>query len=107
MITHTKLVDNGLEAIYEVRMLRDQGFTGSDIFILAHGDDRTERLADVSRANTIGTSEEGVLQTIANLFRTRGEELRGKLEAIGFERSQADYYEAQLDRGKVLVMARS
>ncbi|RUS47801.1 general stress protein [Cohnella sp. AR92] len=106
MQSYTKLVENGLEAFQTVQNLRAQGYEGDDIYVLAHEPDRTERLADAARVNTIGPAEEGVLQTVANFFRNRGDELRGKIEAMGLTKGEALTYEAELDRGKVLVLAR-
>jgi hypothetical protein len=74
--------------------------------VLAHEQYRTERLAEVANANSIGVSEEGMLETIANVFRTRGDALRSKIEAMGFDKHEANMYEEELDEGKVLVMAR-
>ncbi|THF72852.1 general stress protein [Cohnella fermenti] len=106
MRSYTKLVDNGLEAFQTVQNLRAQGYTGEEIYVLAHEQDRTERLADAADVNTIGPAEEGVLQSVANFFRNRGDELRGKIEAMGLTRGEALTYEAELDRGKVLVLAK-
>ncbi|MBN2979790.1 MULTISPECIES: general stress protein [Cohnella] len=106
MKAYAKLVDNGLEAFDAVNELRRQGYAGEEIYVLAHETERTDRLANAADANTIGASEEGVLQSVANLFRSRGDELRSKIEAMGFDSMEADRVEAELDRGKVLVMAK-
>jgi len=106
MRAYVKLVNNGLEAFDAVKDLRAQGYTTDQIYVLAHGEERTERLADAANASTIGPSEEGALQAVANLFRKRGDELRSKIEAMGIDSGEAKLYEAELDRGKVLVLAR-
>lgn len=106
MKAYAKLVNNGLEAIDVVKDLHRQGYTEKEIYVLAHGKDRTDRLADATDANTVGMSEEGMFDAIANLFRNRGDELRHKIESMGFDKNEASMYEAELDRGKVLVMAR-
>ncbi|MBB6731979.1 general stress protein [Cohnella zeiphila] len=106
MRAYVKLVSNGLEAFDAVRDLRSQGYDGNEIYVLAHSEVRTNRLADASDTSTIGITEEGMLQSMANLFRTRGDELRSKIESMGVGSAEAELYEAELDRGKVLVMAR-
>ncbi|MCC3375778.1 general stress protein [Cohnella sp. REN36] len=106
MKAYAKLVNNGLEAFDAVKDLHRQGYREEEIYVLAHGEGRTDRIADVSHANTIGASEEGVLQSVANLFRDRGDELRSKIRAMGFEDGEAEMYESELDRGKVLVLAK-
>ncbi|QMV41081.1 general stress protein [Cohnella cholangitidis] len=106
MRAYAKLVNNGLEAFDVVNDLHRQGYTEKEIYVLAHESDRTDRLADAADTNKVGMSEEGMFDTIANLFRTRGDELRNKIEAMGFDPYEASRFEAELDQGKVLVMAR-
>ncbi|MFB9277693.1 general stress protein [Cohnella cellulosilytica] len=106
MKAYAKLVNNGLEAFEVVNDLHRQGYREEEIYVLAHESDRTNRLADAASANTIGVAEEGMFDTMANLFRNRGDALRSKIESMGFEPSEAGMYESELDKGKVLVMAR-
>lgn len=106
MKAYAKLVNNGLEAVDVVKDLHRQGFTREEVYVLAHGKERTDQLADKIDTNKVGLSEEGMIDSIANLFRSRGDELRSKIEAMGFGPGEAHQYEAALDEGKVLVMAR-
>ncbi|WP_256761200.1 general stress protein [Cohnella sp. WQ 127256] len=106
MKAYAKLVNNGLEAFDLVNDLHRQGYTEKEIYVLAHETDRTNRLAEVAETNKVGMSEEGMFDSIANLFRTRGDELRSKIESMGFNPYEANMYETELDQGKVLVMAR-
>jgi len=106
MRAYAKLVNNGLEAVDVVNDLHRQGYSEKEIYVLAHERDRTDRLADATDANRIGMPEEGVFDTIANLFRTRGDALRNKIESMGFDNVEAELYEAELDNGKVLVIAK-
>jgi predicted deacylase len=106
MRAYAKLVNNGLEAFDVVNDLHRQGYTEKEIYVLAHERDRTEHLADATDANKVGLAEEGMFETIANLFRTRGDALRNKIESMGFDQHEASIYESELDNGKVLVMAR-
>ncbi|TFE25786.1 general stress protein [Cohnella luojiensis] len=106
MKAYAKLVNNGLEAYDVVNNLHRQGFTEKEIYVLAHERDQTDRLAEVADTNKVGISEEGMFETVANLFRNRGDVLRSKIESMGFDSYEASMYEAELDDGKVLVMAR-
>ncbi|GGG09063.1 general stress protein [Paenibacillus abyssi] len=101
-----QVLDTGMAAINAVRDLNQRGYSQDDIYVLAHDDDHTDSLADATNANTIGMSEEGVFTSMANLFRSRGDELRAKLESIGLSEQEADQYEQELDKGKVLVIAK-
>jgi hypothetical protein len=102
-----KVVDNGARAMEEINTLHRQGYLPEDIFVLAHDKDRTEYLAGAADVNTITLEEEGVIKSIANMFRSRGDELRSKLEAMGCSPREAEMHEAELDRGKVIIMARA
>ncbi|PYI50666.1 general stress protein [Paenibacillus flagellatus] len=102
-----RVVDSGSKAMEEIHQLHRQGYLPEDIYVLAHDRDRTEYLAGAADVNTISVEEEGLIRSVANWFRSRGDELRAKLEAMGLSRREAEEYEAELDRGKVLVMARS
>src|SRR5699024_11552422 len=68
--------------------------------VVTHDDDRTKRIADNSGANTIGMSEQGVADAVKTAFKKKGDELRNKLQNIGFDENQAKQYEAELDKGR-------
>jgi hypothetical protein len=72
---------------------------------LAHGKDRSEDLSDALDTNEIGVNEQGVFDSIANVFRSRGDELRSKMESLGLTDTEAQQFEKELDRGRVLVVA--
>lgn len=101
---YIKVLDNAARAMEAVDRLHRQGIQREDIYVLAHSKDRTNELAEAADINTISVEEEGLLTTMANLFRSRGDELRAKLIATGLTKLEADMYEAELDRGKVLLL---
>lgn len=103
---YVKVVDGGARAMEEVDLLHRQGIQREDIYVLAHSKERTNELAYAADINTITVEEEGLLNTVANLFRSRGDELRAKLESMGVTKRQAELYEEELDQGKVLVLVR-
>ncbi|MBV7505234.1 general stress protein [Bacillus sp. sid0103] len=100
-----KVVENGLQAKREIERLLNQGFTRDEVFLLAHNKERSEDLTDALDSNEIGMHEQGVLDSIANVFRTRGDELRSKMESLGITESEAEQFEQELDLGKVVVVA--
>jgi hypothetical protein len=79
MKAYAKLVNNGLEAFDVVNDLHRQGYTEKEIYVLAHERNRTDQLAGAAEANKVGIAEEGMFETIANLFRTRGDDLRNNM----------------------------
>ncbi|GAB6992419.1 YflT domain-containing protein [Paenibacillus pini] len=103
---YAKIVENGVQAVQEVNQLRSTGYVYENIFVLAHDGNRTERIADTADANEVGIKEEGMFDALANLFRSRGDELRAKITSFGFTKAEADFYEKELDLGKVLVIAK-
>ncbi|MFC7678510.1 general stress protein [Paenibacillus sp. GCM10028914] len=103
---YAKIVENGTLAVQEIQNLATSGYMAEHIYVLAHDSEKTERIAQASEAKEIGIKEEGVFDSIANLFRSRGDELRAKIVSLGFTEAEADFYEKQLDLGKVLVIAK-
>ncbi|MGN7360587.1 general stress protein [Paenibacillus sp. SAF-054] len=104
--SYAKVVENGVQAVEEVNQLRSNGYVYEDIFVLAHDGDRSERIAETANADQIGMKEEGMFDALANLFRSRGDELRAKITSLGFTEAEAQFYEKELDLGKVLVIAK-
>ncbi|MFJ7726076.1 general stress protein [Neobacillus sp. NPDC097160] len=102
---NVKVVENGLEAKREIEQFIMQGFTKDEIYLLAHDKNRSEDLTDSLDIEDIGVSEQGVFDSIANVFRTRGDELRSKLESLGLSKVEAEQYEEELDQGRVVVVA--
>lgn len=105
MKPNVQIVDNGMAAINAVRELNSRGYSQEDIYVLAHDSDQTDSLKEATNTNKISMSEEGVFNSMANLFRSRGDELRAKMESVGMSKAEAEQYESELDRGKVLVIA--
>lgn len=99
------IVENGVEAKEQIQQFIDQGFTKEEIYLLAHDNNRSNDLTSALNINDIGVAEQGFFDSIANVFRTRGDELRSKLESLGVSASDAEQYERELDQGKVVVLA--
>lgn len=99
-----KLVRNEEEANEVIRELLQRGCLAENIYALAHDKKRTAAIAEDTEANQIGVSEQGVIRSIANLFRSRGEELIVKMESLGLSREDAVYYEQKLDEGDILIV---
>lgn len=101
-----KVVENGVQAIEEVKQLQGSGYSKDEIYVISHDRDREDRIVEAADANDVGLGEEGLFATIANIFRSRGDELRSKIQSLGFSEAEADFYEKELDLGKVLVIAK-
>src|SRR4051812_16330779 len=104
-MTQVKLVENGLQAKKEIEQFLTQGFTKDEVYILAHNKDRSEDLTEALDISGIGVDEQGFVDSIANVFRSRGDELRSKMESLGLTDTEAQKFEKELDRGRVMVVA--
>jgi hypothetical protein len=102
---NVKIVENGVQAKREIAHFMMEGFTKDEIYILAHDENRSEHLTDVLNISAIGVGEQGFFDSIANVFRSRGDELRSKLESLGLSAAAAERCEEQMDHGKVVVVA--
>jgi hypothetical protein len=101
----TKIVENGIQALEAVKELHKVGYTMEDIYVLAHHEDVTHKVAVLANVNEIGIKEEGVLNSLANLVRSRGDEMRSKLQSMGYSEMEAGHLEEELDKGHILVIS--
>lgn len=102
---NVKIVENGVQAKKEIADLMMEGFTKDEIYLFAHDEDRSEHLTDALEISAVGVGEQGVFESFANVFRSRGDELRAKLESLGLSAAAAERCEEQMDDGKVVVVA--
>jgi hypothetical protein len=102
---NVKIVENGVEAKREIEQFMLQGYTKEEIYLLAHDQNRSENLTDALAISDIGVGEQGIFDSLANVFRSRGDELRSKLKALGLSTAAAERCEEEMDHGKVIVVA--
>ncbi len=74
---------------------------------MAHSKDHSENLTNAMNTNDIGVAEQGIVNSIANVFRSRGDELRSKMESLGLSNLEAQRFEEELDRGRIVVIAKA
>ncbi|NOU73142.1 hypothetical protein GC098_17235 [Paenibacillus sp. LMG 31458] len=103
--TRVSVTSNLQEAQNKVQQLYREGFEREHIYVLTHSAEGTDYVANYTGAEQITMAEEGVLTSIANLFRSRGDELRAKMRALGVPEVEAGRLESELDKGKILVLA--
>jgi len=106
-LTKTKVhtVDSITEVQEQVYRFEREGYSLDHIYVLTHDKDRTSRIAENTDAAKIGIAEEGFGTTLANIFRSTGQELRSKMRSLGVSSYEADRLEAEMDRDKILVIA--
>jgi len=98
------VAENAEKALEVVKDLYQQGFEMDDIYVLAHHEDVTHKLAAIANTKEIGISEEGIYHSLANMFKSRGDELRSKFVSLGVSDDEAARLERELDNGHVAVI---
>ena len=83
-----------------------QGFSHDDIYIFAHDKKRSDDITDALDTEEVGIQEQGFLDSMKNMFSSRGDELRSKMEAAGLTTEEAASAEEELDQGKLVIIAK-
>ena len=99
-------VENAVQAKDEIEKLVMQGFSHDDIYIFAHDKRRSDNISDALDTEEVGIQEQGFIDSMKNMFSSRGDELRSKMEAAGLSTAEAAAAEEELDQGKLVVIAK-
>ncbi|KUP04987.1 general stress protein [Bacillus coahuilensis m2-6] len=99
------VVENGVQAQELVNQLEMEGYTREQVYIFAHDSNRSSHLTEATHTQDIGIKEQGFFETFGNYFKKRGDELRSKMRAVGMTQTEAEQYEEELDKGKLVVVA--
>ncbi|PLR79007.1 general stress protein [Bacillus sp. V3-13] len=100
-----QLVENGVQATDMIGALQSEGYSKDNIYIFAHDKDRSGHLTDATDTGDVGLQEQGLLDSVGNMFKSRGDELRSKFRSLGLSESEVDQYEVELDKGKLVIVA--
>lgn len=106
LMTIKKTVENAVQAKEEIEKLVTQGYTHDDIYIFAHDKKRENHITDALDTENVGMKEQGFLDSMKNMFSSRGDELRSKMEAAGLSKAEAAEAEEELDQGKLILIAK-
>ncbi|MGI2328677.1 general stress protein [Planococcus sp. YIM B11945] len=98
-------VENAVQAREEIEKLVAQGFTHDDIYIFAHDKRREADITEALDTESVGMKEQGFLDSLKNMTTSRGDELRSKMAAAGLSDQEAEEYEEELDKGKLVIIA--
>ncbi|WP_419882435.1 general stress protein [Peribacillus sp. B-H-3] len=99
------VLENGVQAKEKIDELTTSGFTNEDIYLFAHDKDRSQHLTENTDTESVGVKEQGLLDSVGNLFKSRGDELRNRMGNLGLTETEAAQYEKELDKGKVVLVA--
>ncbi|RFU67966.1 general stress protein [Bacillus sp. V59.32b] len=99
------VIENGVQAKEKIDHLLTSGYSKENIYLFAHDKDRSEHLTENTDTEAIGMKEQGILDSVGNMFKSRGDELRTKMSSLGLTKTEAEQYEKDLDKGKVVLVA--
>lgn len=105
LMTVKLTVENAVQAKQEIEKLETQGYSKDHIHIFAHFKERADDINDALDTSDVGMKEQGFLQSMKNMFTSRGDELRSKMEAAGLTKQEAAAAEQELDKGKLIIIA--
>lgn len=100
-MVHSILLAAGREVKETVRELYTAGRGVHQIQILAH---ETADLFKPKVVSRIGMAGEDMVHTAAPLYRGDGLLLRDKLRALGLSPSAVEYYEEEMEKGRIVIV---
>ncbi|RDU37431.1 general stress protein [Neobacillus piezotolerans] len=100
-----EVVENGVQAKDKLTLLATEGYTRDEVYLFAHDKEREDDLADALGAGDVGLKEQGLIDSVTNVFKKRGDELRSQFESLGLTAYEAERYEKVLDEGKIVLVA--
>ncbi|TWT02389.1 general stress protein [Planomicrobium sp. CPCC 101079] len=98
-------VENAVQAKAEIERLQSQGYSDDNIYIFAHDKRREEDITEALDTESVGMKEQGFLTGMKNMTSSRGDELRAQMAAVGLSDQEAEEYEEELDKGKLVIIA--
>ncbi len=101
----TYVVENGVQATEVIEKLEGEGCNRDHIYLFAHDTARSKHLTENTDTRPIGLKEEGIFDKMANVFRSRGENLRERMTSLGVSQEKANELERELDEGRVVIVA--
>lgn len=98
------ILENVVQAKQQVENLEAQGYSRDDIYIFDHSKKRGDDISETLNTEEVGMAEQGFFDSMKNMFTSRGDELRSKMEAAGLSAEEASDAEAELDKGKLVLI---
>lgn len=99
------IVENVVQAKEKIEKLDAEGYSRDNIYVFAHYKKRSDDINEALDTEKAGMKEQGFLDSLKNMFSSRGDELRSKMEGAGLSAEEAADAEAQLDEGKLVIVA--
>lgn len=96
-------VENALQAKKEIEKLESQGYHEDHIYLFAHDPKRQHDIADALDAED---PDSGFMNRLKNINTSRGDQLRSEMQSVGLTEQETDQYEDELNKGKLVIVAK-
>lgn len=97
------IVENSKEANQTIEQIRS---AKDDIFVFAYDPERSDTVTEHTNAKSMTAVDQGILDQIANVIRTRDDELMAKLMSVGADQELALSLLDELKKGKLVICKR-
>ncbi|MCM2989353.1 general stress protein [Bacillus safensis] len=88
------------QTIEQIRSAKD------DIFVFAYDPERSDTVTEHTNAKSMTVVDQGILDQIANVIRTRDDELMAKIMSAGADQELALTLLDELKKGKLVICKR-
>lgn len=96
-------VENSKEAKQTIEQIRS---AKDDIFVFAYDPERSDTVTEHTNAKSMTAVDQGILDQIANVIRTRDDELMAKMMSVGADQELALTLLDELKKGKLVICKR-
>ncbi|QLI76474.1 general stress protein [Bacillus pumilus] len=96
-------VENSKEANQTIEQIRS---AKDDIFVFAYDPERSDTVTEHTNAKSMTAVDQGILDQMANVIRTRDDELMAKLMSVGADQELALSLLDELKKGKLVICKR-
>ncbi len=97
------IVENSKEANQTIEQIRS---AKDDIFVFAYDPERSDTVTEHTNAKSMTAVDQGILDQMANVIRTRDDELMAKLMSVGADQELALSLLDELKKGKLVICKR-
>ncbi|MGG5831751.1 general stress protein [Bacillus pumilus] len=102
-MTEYFIVENSKEANQTIEQIRS---AKDDIFVFAYDPERSDTVTEHTNAKSMTAVDQGILDQMANVIRTRDDELMAKLMSVGADQELALSLLDELKKGKLVICKR-
>ncbi|MCM3147976.1 general stress protein [Bacillus pumilus] len=96
-------VENSKEAKQTIEQIRS---AKDDIFVFAYDPERSDTVTEHTNAKSMTAVDQGILDQIANVIRTRDDELMAKMMSVGADQELALTLLDELKKGELVIFKR-